>query len=91
MKLLRIGCLLVICTALAAGGVEVVDDESVAIDPHRTRGRIHNPADDADQRRLPRAIRSEKAENLARTVLATRVSALAMMIEARVSDTVFGT
>ncbi len=47
-----------------ARGARVLDDV-VAVDGHLPRGRVHDAADDVDQRRFARAVRAEHREDLA--------------------------
>ncbi|KAG0162825.1 hypothetical protein DFQ28_010287 [Apophysomyces sp. BC1034] len=43
----------------------IVGDDVVAVDAHTSRARIDDPTDDADQRRLARAVRPQQRKNLA--------------------------
>jgi hypothetical protein len=51
--------------ANAGAGFAKMDAPVLAIDQHRTVGRIDRSADDVDQRRLARAVRAEQRENFA--------------------------
>src|SRR2546422_742186 len=51
-------------SCLSSTSTPAVGDEVVPVHPYAALARIDDPADDADQRRLPRAVGAEQGEDL---------------------------